>query len=156
MFFEREKAVLPKHCRTPLEGLWFKCLWIVSLLRCFTPHSTPTTQLGIKITSIYSHRLSHCYLYGERYNTVKDKLWMCVTTPQFSLTFPGMLLHYKTDLSVGHIFKNACSLTDFVISLLWAVLDDMRASSLSVAWEELVLPLHLYLLVCYKVEHIRH
>lgn len=89
-----------------------------------------TLHYYIKISSVYSHRLSHCYLCGESYNTVK--LWMCVIAPQFSLTCLGTLLCYKTDVSIGHIFENICTLTNF-ISLLWAALDDVRASSLSVA-----------------------
>lgn len=129
MFFERARAVLLKYCKTPFKGLWFKSLCIVPFAWMF--HSALHSYYSVRHQDNFhlAHRLSHCYVYGERYNIVKDKLWMCVTAPQFSLTCPGMLLHYKADVSIGHISKNLCSLTNFVISLWWAVLDDVRASS---------------------------
>lgn len=97
-FLSGQRQCYQSIARFLLRGCDANVCALFPLLRCFTPHCTPTTQLGIKMISIYFHRLSHCYLYGERCN----------------------------------VFKNVCSLTSFVISLLWAVLD-VRASSLNVA-----------------------
>lgn len=105
-------------------------------LRCFTPHCTPTIQLGTKIISIYSHRLRSCYLYTERCNTVKTNCGCVWLHLHFLLCALGYSCATKMMHPLGHTFKNVSSLTDFVISLLQAVLCDVKASSLNMMWEK--------------------
>lgn len=80
--------------------LWFP------LLRCFTPQCTPTIQLGTKIIFIYSCRLSSCYLYGERCNTVKINCGFVWLHLSFLLCALGYFYATKLMYLLGHIFKN--------------------------------------------------
>lgn len=124
MVFERGKVrLLLRDCC--LNG----CV-LFPLLRCFNPRCTPTIQLGTKVISMHSFRLSNCYLYGERCNTLKTNCG-CVCTSVFSYV-PWDTRATKLMCPLGHIFKDVCSLTNFVISHLWAVLYDVKASSLNV------------------------
>lgn len=59
------KGSATKALQLLLRGCGSDVCVLYPLLRSFIPHCTPSAQLGIKMTSIYSHRLSHSCLDGE-------------------------------------------------------------------------------------------
>lgn len=132
--YQSNARLLLRYCCCLNGGVLFP------LLRCLTLYCTSTIQLGTKIIFVYSCRLSSCYLYRERYNTVKTNCGCVRLHLSFLLCALGYSCATKLMYPLGHIFKNVCSPTNFVISLLRAVLYDVNASSLNVTQEKSALP----------------